>query len=268
MKDLFANPVCLTHSASTLARVIGIDAPKSAEEGLDWFSDLLIEKMGGYAERTLFFHPDAVAQWLWRKYPDYFQSVMRYAPISLPFGTVMPSVTPVCFATMYSGAMPAIHGIREYRKPILEVDTLFDRMLAAGKKCANVASAGASMGMIFANRGFDAYITQNDEEAYQTTLKLLDEDRYDHISVYFGEYDELMHKNGTEHEISLAKLKEHFDHFDVLAQKANRLWAGKRHLITVQTDHGVHDQADGRGAHGTDDTDDLNIIHFFGAYAR
>jgi len=268
MKDLFVNPVCLTCSAATLAEVMGIEAPHKAEEGLNWFADMLVQKMGGQAERTLFFHPDAVAQWLWRKYPEYFRSVMDYAPVSLPLGTVMPSVTPVCFATMYSGSMPEVHGIREYRKPILEIDTLFDRMLAAGKRCANVASEGASMGMIFANRKFDAVITKDDEEAYQVALKLLEEDRYDHISVYFGEYDSLMHKYGTEHEVSLAKLKEHFEHFAVLAEKANRLWEGKRHLITVQTDHGVHDQADGRGAHGTDDTDDLNIVHFFGAYEK
>ena len=30
--------------------------------------------------------------------------------------------------------------------------------------------------------------------------------------------------------------------------------------------HGVHDMTDGRGAHGTDDTDDMDIVHFFGAY--
>ena len=264
--DEFINPICLTHEAATLAAVLGIDAPLKAEEGLPWLSDLLIESMGGVAERSLFFHPDAVAQWLWRKYPAYFLPVMRHAPVAVPYGVVMPSVTPVCFSTMYTGAMPAVHGIQEYRKPIMTTDALFDRILASGKRCANVADEGASMGMLFADRSMDKYIVKNDQEVFETAMELLASDRYDHISVYFGEYDAIMHRTGTESELALAKLEEHFRHFDIMASAARKLWAGKRHLITVQTDHGVHDLADGRGAHGTETTDDLNVVHFYGAY--
>ncbi len=264
--DRFPNPVSLTHEAATLARVIGVDSPRDAEEPLSPLADLLIEQMGGIAERSLFFHPDAVAEWLFRKYPDYFLPVLRHAPMARPYATVMPSVTPVCFATMYSGAAPAVHGIREYRKPILTVDTLFDRMLEKGLRVANVASAGCSMAMIFADRKMDAFVTEDDADSFRVALALLEEDRYDHISVYFGEYDSIMHARGTEACESLAKLEEHFRHFDLLARKARTLWQGKRHLITVQTDHGVHDQADGRGAHGTDLTADLNVLHFYGAY--
>lgn len=264
--DEFFNPTCLTRSAATMSACLGIDAPEKAEEGLSFLSDLLIEKMGGTAERSLFFHPDAVAQWLWRKYPRYFEPVMRYAPVAMPLGVVMPSVTPVCFSTMYSGAMPAVHGIQEYRKPILTIDTLFDRIIASGKRCANVASEGCSMAMLYADRKMDKFVTRDDQDTYEKALELLESDRYDHISVYFGEYDEYMHKLGTEHETALAKLEEHFLHFADIAAKANALWAGKRHLITVQTDHGVHNLADGRGAHGTETTDDLNVVHFFGAY--
>lgn len=264
--DRFPNPVCLSHEAATLARALGIDPPHEAEEAIPAFADLLIEKMGGTAERSLFFHPDAVAEWLFRKYPDYFLPVLRHTPMTRPYGTVMPSVTPVCFATMYSGALPEKHGIREYAKPILKIDTLFDRMLGKGLRVANVASRGCSMSMIFADRRMDAFVTEDDGDSFRTALSLLEEDRYDHISVYFGEYDATMHARGTENEASLAKLEEHFRHFDLLAEKARALWAGKRHLITVGTDHGVHDLADGRGAHGTDLTADLNILHFYGAY--
>lgn len=264
--DRFPNPVCLTHEAATLARALGIDAPREAEEPISPLADLLIEKMGGKAERSLFFHPDAAAEWLFRKYPDFFLPVLRHTPMTRPYGTVMPSVTPVCFATMYSGAMPEKHGIREYAKPILTIDTLFDRMLERGMRVANVASRGCSMAMIFADRKMDAYVTEDDADSFQTALSLLEDDRYDHISVYFGEYDAIMHARGTESEEALAKLEEHFRHFDVLAGKARALWAGKRHLIMVGTDHGVHDMADGRGAHGTDQTADLDILHFYGAY--
>lgn len=266
MMDQFINPVCFTRSAASLSAAMGIEPPFEADPALPWLVDLLMQQMGGSAEKTLFFHPDAIAQWLWRKYPEYFVPVLRHTPMPVPFSAVLPSVTPVCFASIYSGASPEKHGIREYRKPILTIDTLFDRILASGRRCANVASAGCSMAAIFADRKFDAYITEDDGDTYRTVLRLLEEDRYDHISVYFGEYDSLMHKHGTENDISLAKLQEHFQHFDHIASYARKAFAGKRHLITVQTDHGVHDLTDGRGAHGSNETDDMNVVHFFGAY--
>ncbi|MBO4406102.1 MAG: hypothetical protein J5849_00240 [Clostridia bacterium] len=264
--DRFPNPVSLTREAATLADAMGIEPPREADPPILPLAELLKEKMGGTAERTLFFHPDAAAEWLFRKYPDYFLPVLRHAPMTRPYSTVMPSVTPVCFATIYSGALPEKHGIRAYQKPILTIDTLFDRLLDAGKRVANVASRGCSMAMIFADRKMDAYVTEDDGDTFRTALSLLEEDKYDHVSVYFGEYDSIMHARGTESAEALAKLEEHFRHFGLLAEKARTLWAGKRHLIAVGTDHGVHDQADGRGAHGTDLTADLNVLHFYGAY--
>lgn len=57
----------------------------------------------------------------------------------------MPSVTPVCFASMYSGVMPEIHGIMRYEKPVLKIKTVFDALAAAGKRCAIVSTEGDSI---------------------------------------------------------------------------------------------------------------------------
>ena len=42
-------------------------------------------------------------------------------------------VTPVCFGTMYTGAQPAVHGIQKYEKPVIQIDTIFDALIRAGK---------------------------------------------------------------------------------------------------------------------------------------
>ena len=67
----------------------------------------------------LIYNPDAIGQWLIQKYTDDFAPVMRHTQLAIPFLTAFPPVTPVCFATMYTGAAPEIHGIRKYEKGLL-----------------------------------------------------------------------------------------------------------------------------------------------------
>ena len=75
----------------------------------------------GRADRVLLYNPDAVAWWIFEKYRDLFAPALELDPLVLRMESVMPSVTPVCFASMYSGLMPADHGIRAYVKPVLTV---------------------------------------------------------------------------------------------------------------------------------------------------
>ena len=95
------------------------------------------------ADRVLMYNPDAVAWWIFEKYRDLLTPALEMDPLVLRMGSVMPSVTPVCFASMYSGLMPQDHGILSYTKPVLTVTTLFDAMIEKGLKPA-VCSTGTS----------------------------------------------------------------------------------------------------------------------------
>lgn len=70
----------------------------------------------------------------------------------------MPSVTPVSFGTMYTGAMPEVHGIRCYSKPVIKIDSLFDSLRRSGKRVALVAVVNSSMAKIFEERDIDYYL--------------------------------------------------------------------------------------------------------------
>ena len=59
------------------------------------------------------------------------------------------SVTPVCFGTMYTGLSPQEHGIMKYRKPVLQVDTVFDYLVKEKKKAAIISTEGDSISRIF-----------------------------------------------------------------------------------------------------------------------
>lgn len=61
------------------------------------------------------------------KYRAHFAQLEKRAALRLPMRSVVPPVTPVAFASMYSGLQPAQHGIMKYEKPVLGVETVFDR---------------------------------------------------------------------------------------------------------------------------------------------
>lgn len=210
------------------------------------------------------YNPDAVALWLYQKYTSLYLPVLRHTQLALPLSSVMPSVTPVCFGTMYTGAQPQVHGIRSYTKPVIRIDTIFDALIRAGKKPAIVSTAGDSLSMIFLEREMDYYIYETVEEVNAKALELIRADDYDFIVVYNGNYDTTMHRNAPEGEASLQALAENMQTFHRLAEAVETHWTGHRTLIGFAPDHGCHEIDGGLGSHGLDMPEDLNILHFYG----
>ena len=134
MADLNSS-ICISSVAASALAVSGIDVPENIEKPNKLITALAEKKLGGKkADRVVLYNPDAVALWVYQKYTDMFTDAALCSDLALPMLSVMPSVTPVCFASMYSGVMPDIHGIKKYEKPVLTVETLFDWFAAAGKK--------------------------------------------------------------------------------------------------------------------------------------
>ena len=182
--------------------------------------------------------------------------------------TVMPSVTPVCFGTMYTGAQPAVHGIQKYEKPVIKIDTLFDALLRAGKKVAIVADHLCSMGKIYLEREMDYFIFPTMEEVNAKAAELILKDEYDVIVVYNGNYDAKMHKTGTESVESLAELRINSNMFGTFAEMIENRWKGHNTLMGFAMDHGCHDIDGGCGSHGLDMDEDINIVHLYRAFKK
>ena len=108
------NSISLTHLAATLADALGVERPHEAHEPITSLENLVKKQAGGHVDRIFMYNPDAVAQWLYQKYTPWFDGVHRHTQLSVPLHTVMPSVTPVCFVTLYTGALPEVDGIRKY----------------------------------------------------------------------------------------------------------------------------------------------------------
>ncbi len=250
-----------------LCYAIGIEAPKYAAAANGTLTEFVDSAFGGEkADRVFMYNPDAVAQWVYEKYPQLMKEAIARTELAGPFCAVMPSVTPVCFGTMYTGAQPEVHGIQAYVKPVIAIDTIFDTLIRAGKKPAIVCTAGDSLAKIYLERDMDYFFYPTVEEVNAKAAQLILEDKHDFIVVYNGNYDTVMHKYGTESVEALSELRDNshaFGMFDALIQNC---WKQHDTLVGFCMDHGCHDIDGGCGSHGLDMEEDLNIVHLFKAH--
>ena len=253
---------------AALAYAMKIKAPECANDANPELVAYIDEKLGEKgADRIFMYNPDAIAEWVYRKYPQLLKEMTKYTELGLNFETVMPSVTPVCFGTMYTGAQPAVHGIRKYDKPVIRIDSLFDAMIRNGKKCAIVAEKNCSMAMIYLEKEMDYFIYDTIAEVNAKASELILEDKYDLICVYNGNYDSIMHKFGPESIEALAELRSNSYAFGEFCELIKAHW-NHNTLIGFAMDHGCHEIDGGCGSHGLDMDEDLHIVHRYVAYTK
>lgn len=256
------NPNSLDTLCAALCYAMGIEAPNQAAQPSGQLCAYIDEKLSGKkADRVFMFNPDAIAQWIYEKYPQMLSEVTQRTELAVPFCTVMPSVTPVCFGTMYTGAQPEVHGIKSYTKPVIAIDTIYDALIRAGKKPAIVSTGMDSMSRIFLERAMDYFIFPTMEEANAKAAELILRDEHDFIAVYNGSYDTIMHKFGPESPEALGELRANARTFGIFDAMIREHWGEHNTLIGFAMDHGCHEIDGSCGSHGLDMDEDLNILH-------
>jgi predicted AlkP superfamily pyrophosphatase or phosphodiesterase len=253
---------------AALAYAMRIDAPEVAADANEELVKYIDEKLGSEGvDRIFMYNPDAIGEWVFKKYPQLLKEVNALTDLEVGFETVMPSVTPVCFGTMYTGAQPAVHGIKKYEKPVIKVDSLFDAMIRSGKKCAIVAERGCSMAEIFLEREMDYFIYDTIPEVNAKAAELIIEDKYDLICVYNGNYDTVMHKTGPESVEALAEMRANSQAFATFVGLIKNNWDHNA-LVGFSMDHGCHEIDGNCGSHGLDMDEDLHIVHRFASIKK
>jgi predicted AlkP superfamily pyrophosphatase or phosphodiesterase len=261
------NEMSLDTVCASLCYAMGIDAPNKATKENALFREYIDKKAGGEKfDRIFMYNPDAIAQWVFEKYPYLFYELSSLCDLRLPLRCVMSSVTPVCFATMYTGAQPQVHGIMKYEKPVVRTDTVFDVIIRKGMKAAILAQTGCSMSKIFLERDMDYFIYDTVEEVNAKAAELILNDKHDFIAVYNGNYDSTMHKYGPESMEALAEARINTHAFATFVSLIKNNWKNHRTLYGFAMDHGCHEIDGNCGSHGLDMPEDLNIVHLYGSY--
>ena len=253
----------------TISRLMSISPPRtSTQETLAEIMEIAENKMKGDAiTRCFVYAPDAIGDSMYREFKDQFKAIEEIAPIRILLNSIYPTVTPVCFGSMFTGALPELHGIKKYEKPVLECDTLFDSLSRAGKKVALASVKGSSIALIFLNRSIDYHILENDAQVNERAIELIDEGDYDFILVYNQDYDDKMHDLTPKAPEALRALENHIMDFRKLATRFLRKYEDETRLVLWSPDHGVHlDEESNRGSHGLAIPEDMEVRSFWGLY--
>ena len=265
------NPNSLGTICGALAYALGIEAPSEAAPANADLTAYIDSVFGDEkADRVVMYNPDAIAQWVYEKYPQLVKGAKSRTEIEIPLCSVMPSVTPVCFGTMYTGAQPEVHGIRRYEKPIITIDTIFDALLRAGKKCAIISYGTSSLSNIYLGREMDYFLFPKGgvDAVNAKAAELIMKDEHDFIVIYNGNYDSVMHKTGPESIEALAELRSNDHAFSELCELIESHWGHHNTLVGFAMDHGCHEIDGNNGSHGLDMDEDLNIVHLYKGYKK
>jgi hypothetical protein len=250
----------------TICRLLGIPRPAACRaEPLREVTETAGGSQAGPSTRCLIFSPDAVGSVLVGKHASLFLPVRIRAPIEVPLRSVIPPKTPVCYASMFTGAPPEVHGIEEYVMRAPACETVFDVLTRTGHSTAIVAVKGSTMDTIFRSTGADQFTEACDEAVLRRTISLIERDRHQVIVAYQQQYDDILHRGHPESAEALDAVRAHVDSFHALAAAAGAAWGSHRYLVAFSPDHGAHfDRSLGAGAHGDDTPDDMHVTHFFG----
>lgn len=254
--------------AATVCTLAGVTPPKgamAASKTLLDYAEGVFE--GEKADRIFMYNPDAIGSWLYAKYPNLLKSTVACTDVVMPLHSEQPTVTPVNFASMYTGLTPAEHGIQKYERPVLTSETVFDTFLKAGKRVAIVSAKTCTFAKIFAERDLDYYPCPTIEELHATVARLIIEDQHDLIAIHAWNYDSIMHKFGPESPEALGELRLNdsaYGSFDALIQA---YWKHHNVFLGFAMDHGCH-EIDAGGSHGLDMPEDNEITHFYKAYKK
>ena len=268
------NKYPLTKTAATIADLFGVERPEMAEEPFEFVEEAVRDLCREPFDRLFIQNPDCMAQWMMDKYPDAMYPVLKHTQVTVPVHSVMPSVTPVNFGSIYTGVMPEVHGITEYRKPVITTDSLFDALIRAGKRVAILGAKGCSMSNIWLERDMDYFVIDNEGERAEKVRDLIVEDRHDVIVCWTGKYDTYDHKYGPEDPHSVEAFYQQARLFDYFAENIKRNWTNHNTLLGFISDHGCHacepteQNHNHKGDHGTDSPLDLNVVHYYGVAGR
>ena len=199
---------------------------------------------------------------LWRAEMPYLDGLHNQKTITLR--SVMPTITPVNFATMVTGSDLKGHGVNTFKDPI-RCESLFDTLRRANRRSAGVGLDGYTGSELL---GRHADICGNagdgsDETVAEKVMKIARGEKPDFIIAQFGKVDDYFHEHGPSSPQMAPLLRE----TDRYLEKTTACLKDENYAVIILADHGQHDaeadeaeEAEGlKGWHGSDRPEDLYV---------
>ena len=259
----------------TICHLFGVPAPEHCGgEVIPEIADQADKLMNGEGrtQRAVLFCADALGENQRQHFPEDFEQIEKIAGFRIRSASVMPSVTPVCYGTIFTGAAPCVHGIQKYEKPVIRIETLFDVFARAGKNVAILSDNGCSIDTIFRGRQVDYYsfhsnrpgeLTGADQQSFEFTRRFIREDAYDLLVCYMTNYDHQMHGFGPFSPEAAAQAHLAAQRFKQLQEDMDRYWAKYNRVLAFVPDHGGHYTDEKHGGHGSERPEDMVVNHYY-----
>jgi len=238
-----------------VSRALGVRPPSSSERGPHREAVRTLEA----TERLAVVVVDAFGLSTWRAVKGRtpcFDSL--HAAHGATIKSVMPSITPVNFATMLTGASPESHGIINREQP-LRLETIFHVLRDEGRASATAARALSSLGILISPHADRPGIaaSNTDEEVTRIAIRAL-EDEASLLWVQLLDVDDAGHAHGP-------LIVEGHEAASRADSNLRRILASAHrggYSAIILADHGQHTVVrDGvvQGTHGTDMREDLMV---------
>lgn len=239
----------MTHVAPTIAEIIGVPPPAQSQG--EPIAEVLADLNG--CRRCALLVPDGFGMYawsLWHHEMPFLASLMADRHVVLR--AVMPTITPVNFATMLTGAEQDVHRIQT-RDEQMQCETLFDVLGAHGKRGAAYGQEPCTMGKMIVpvaqiGRRLPRY---EDDQIVDTLLDSAAQDRPEFIITQLVTTDDVFHKFGP----SSPEVVPYLHETDVRLKRLVEELRGMDYAILILSDHGQHDGQE-RGTHGSDCDED------------
>ena len=243
--------------APTICDVLGVRHPKSAERlGLSKVTNSLKP-----TDRLAVIVIDALGISTWNKARSNTPTLNLLEDInSTVIRSVMKSITPVNFATMLTGASPEVHRITDRTMP-LKVETIFDVLREKGMTSSTAARSLSSLGILISPHADHPRIAESnlDKDVTANAISsILDGDNL--LWVQLLDVDDAGHKYGPYSKESVEAVQRADSNLRKILESAS----SEDYSVIVLADHGQHtDQDTGRGTHGTNIGEDLEVPLFW-----
>lgn len=244
--------------APTVSAALGLTGPSDARGSP--IPDVVADLAG--VERIAVLAPDAFGWYawtLWQAEMPYLVSL--HARNSLILRSVLPSITPVNFATMVTGTDLEGHGVRTYDHDF-QGETLFDVVRAAGRRSAAVGFEGYTGSKLLARHSDIDGTTERgtDDEIVDTVIRITDAQRPEFMIAQLGRVDDVFHKFGPSSPEVVPMLRE----TDARLRRLVEHLRPRGYGIIILADHGQHDIVDDptttlKGGHGSDSDQDCQV---------
>jgi len=243
--------------APTVSAILRLPAPRQAR-GVP-IPEIVADLAG--SPRLALLAPDALGAFawnLWKGEMPYLSSLHLRKSITLR--AVMPSITPVNFATMVTGTDLEGHGVHTFEHDFA-CETLFDLVRGAGGKSTGIGLDGYT-GSKLLGRSADIWGNAgsgSDDAIAEQVVGIAEQHGPEFLIAQFGRVDDVFHQYGPSSPSVVPMLRATDARLREVVRRLKPLGYG----ILILSDHGQHDVTDHpsgfKGLHGTDSPEDCLV---------